>query len=83
MASMAESLGTSCTMTKAMEMMVPIRPVTCAFLAFSALAILQAAAEEYPKPTIAPKEVRSTNQLRVLRPNMERTMDRTMMNTML
>ena len=49
----------------------------------SVLAILYAAAEVYPKPTIAPKDVRSTNQLRVFLPKIERIMASIMMKMML
>ena len=60
--------------------MIPVRTV---FLFPSVLATFQAAAEVYPKPTIAPKEVRSTNQFSVFLPSSANTMEMTMMNRML
>ena len=80
---MAASRGTSWTRPKTMEMTVPSIPVITIRRFPSVLAVFHAAAEEYPYPTMAPKEVRSTNQPRVFRPGKERRIEMTMMNRIL
>ena len=51
-----------------------LMPVIVTLLLPSMRAILYAAAEVYPKPTMAPNDVRSTNQMRVLRPKSDSAM---------
>ena len=46
-------------------------------------ATFHAAAEVYPNPTIAPKEVKSINQFNVFRPRKAITMEITMIKKML
>ena len=65
------------------NMIVPIAPARTFCLFPSTFAIFHAAAEVYPYPTIAPKEVRSTNQIRVFLPSRERRTESVRMNTML
>ena len=62
---------------------MPAIPVIIISLFPSAIAILYAAAEVYPNPTIAPNDVRSTNQFSVFLPSSERKMERTIMKRML